>query len=514
MQNLIDLGKVAEKVLGLIDKDAELSLDYVAKRVNAALNDCPEDPTIKGVASLLNKRLHKDAFGKITKDELYEMYNDFYTTANNQFRDQLGDLLPEHPVNDYTGFAEKIRDPDESVKPIELDVSDEYNNVFEKQTTLSSMDQIDKAAAKAIPDLRNYDKNIAKVGCDMVEIIFKMAGCNVEAKDILGDDKSMIYCVAVDSPYKKHYLFVPASIENGDVKWPEHFIAGDNLRKISKEDITEYINGMDNPGTDYNRLFAKTSIVDDSLEVPKPLKVLVASLEENLIEIGSSFDREVVAQGRTVVQKELESLGCRVKEVKIASEHSDGIIYSAAVSTPDGNIKLDVPVEFNDDRVIIPNTFACGDNFKNLTAGNIKDTINKGTEGNVIYEFSMDVENMNFGELRDTMIYSVASKSYAKAEEILNYVGHKYGVERYKHMFNDYLSAMKAISKTASLDKCSGCAFFEKSGKYHASNYCNKLAMDADKVVKTASGCYRYRYAVDKESAITNSGSNIKLGDE
>ena len=100
MQNIEELAKVAEDLLASMGKEpeSEMPLHYMAKRVRAALDDYPEDAVIKGVASVLIKRMRKDAFAGISKGELYSVYNDLCgLDSNNKFRKGLGDLLPELP---------------------------------------------------------------------------------------------------------------------------------------------------------------------------------------------------------------------------------------------------------------------------------------------------------------------------------------------------------------------------------------------------------------------------------
>ena len=524
MQNIEELAKAAEQLLGLMNKESEMPLHHVIKRVHAALDDYPEDSVIKGVASVLLKRLRKDALAGITKNELYSVYNELSgLDSNNKFRDKLGDLLPETPSQQHAEIQEYNKPTYyqrvEDSTPLEVEVSDEFaplQDMFGERKSLSPIERIEHAAEKLMPELRKYDKKTATIGKELVGLSFKMAGVdNIEAADILGDKNSIIYCVAVDSPYKKHYLFVPAQLKEGEVQWPEHFIADDKLKAIAKEDITDFITGKDNPGPDYNKLFEKTTELDGAIEVPKPLKTLVADIEETLMEVGSSFGREAVIHGKDVVKNELESYGCRVDEVKLASEHGDEVIFSAAVVSPEGKVRLDVPVEINDGKALIPTKFACGDDFRELNAQNLKSAISRHVgEAGLGYAYGSDVANMSYSELHDAMLYSIASKEYNKAEEVLNFTKKQYGDEKYKQMVSDYLSAMNAISKTASLDKCRGCAFFERAGKYHACDFCIKLGMDASKVVKTASGCMRYEEVVSAERALTNSGSNIKLGDE
>lgn len=516
MQNLRDLGKIAKDVLDALDKSSEMPIDYVAQEVKKVYDDYPEDPVLKSIASVVIGKLHKNALSEMSKEEFAALYDDVcMLNKNSCARDRLSHLMPEY---DKSGnkLSRDMGRTSQNLEPLDTSVDmDGVDSVFKARgSDVSVMEKIVSAAEQSLPELRKYDKSLAKIGKDIVELNFKIAGIETEACDVIGDEEKIIYCVAVDSQYKKHYLFVPAILKDNDVQWPEGFISENGLRPISKENIVDHVNGMDKKTPDYGRLFSKTSSLDDSIEIPKPLKTLTAALEESLAECGTAFSRDMVVAGKNVVKNELESFGCRVGDVKVASEHDDGVFYSATIFNNDGKISVEVPVEFSDDRVLIPTTFACGDDFRELTAENVAGAISKHANSEkVCYEFSMDVESMDYNELRDTLLYSIASKDFEKAEEILHFVKEKYGEDKHKQIFADYISSMNAISKTASADKCRGCPYFDKAGKYHVQDYCNKLAMDASKVIKTASGCMKYERVVSEITCL-NQGGNIKIGDK
>jgi hypothetical protein len=504
-----EIKRAAEGLLSLFEKE-EIPLHAVVKRANAALENSPEDPAIKAFTSAIRKRLHKDAFATITREEVSSMYNDVSgMDSGGKLQNFLGDMLPE--LRSPVKKAYEVRYD----KPIELDSHVEFDgldDVFEKHQALTPVEKIVVASKKLVPELVKYDDGVAKIGKDIVEISFKAAGFDSEAAPIMGDDNNIIYCVAVDSPYKKHMLFVPTAVKDGTVDWPTHFIYGDGVRQISRDEIQNYISGEVNKAPDYNKLFDKSSSIDDSVKLPNELKTLVANLEEDLVESGTSVGRAAAGLGKEAVKLELESLGCRVDSVKVASEHNDGIIYSAHVISSDGKLSVEVPVEFNDDKPILPTSFAYKDDFRALNAENLRSVIQKNASS-PNSDFGVDVANLTFHELKEKMLYSVASKDYDKAEEILNFIGKKFGGDTFKQAFSDYTSAMIAITKMASLDKCRGCPFLERAGKYHACDYCTKFAMDASKIVKTASGCMRYERATGK-TPYTNQGMSIKLGDE
>ena len=525
MQDIREIGKFAQELLDKM-KDKEMPIDYVAKRVKSALNEHPRDVVLQGVASVINGQLQKNAFGVITQSEMGNLYNDLCVlNRDNKFKECLADLISETPEEEKRS-AEQSRinyyDSSKADKPVELFNADEHqelNGIFDKHNIDSApMDIISQQVEKHLPQFKEYDKTAADLGKGLVEFCFKVAGLKVQAKDIIGDKDKIVYCVSLDTGNKNHYLFVPTMIKGADAQWPDHFVAGEELRPITKEAVMDYINDVNRQEPDYNRMFSKADMVSDKLDLPKPLKILTATLEESLAEIGTSFDRNVVIKGKDAVRNEIESMGCRIKDVRVASEHDDGVIYSASIFNVDGSTTVEVPVEFVEDKALIPRFFAHGDDFRDLTAANIQSVIKKSAAGDNTknsYEFSMNVADMSYGELRDTMLYSVASKDYNKAEEVLQFVNHKFGSDRYKNMFSDYLSAMKAISKTASLDKCKGCPYFDGTSKYHSCGYCVKLGMDASKVVKTASGCLRYdRVTAEGPGTYLNQGTSIKLGDE
>lgn len=525
MQDIREIGKVAQEMLDRMS-DKEMPIDYVAKRVNSALDEHPRDVVLQGVASVVNRQLQKNALGIITQSEMGNLYNDLCVlNRNNKFKECLADLIPETPGAER-GSAEQSRigyyDSSKAGKPVELFNPEEHkdlNGIFDKQRIDSSpMDIISQQVEKNMPQFKEYDKMAAEAGKGLVEFSFKVAGLKAEAKDIIGDKEKIIYCVALNAGTRNHYLFVPTMVKGADAQWPNHFVAGDELKPITKEAVMDYINGSNHQEPDYSRMFSKADTINDAIDLPKPLKVLTATLEESLAEIGTSFDRNTVIKGKDAVRNEIEGMGCRIKDVRVASEHDDGVIYSASIFNVDGNTTVEVPVEFSGDKALIPRFFAYGDDFRDLTAENIQSVIKKsatGTDTKINYEFSMNVADMNYGELRDTMLYSVASKDYGKAEEVLQFVNRKFGSDRYKNMFSDYLSAMKAISKTASLDKCKKCSYFDGTSKYHSCGYCNKLGMDAHKVVKTTSGCLRYdRVTAEGPGTYLNQGGSIKLGDE
>ena len=63
------------------------------------------------------------------------------------------------------------------------------------------------------------------------------------------------------------------------------------------------------------------------------------------IESASTFGRDAIAAGKTLIATELRVAGFKSAQVHFASEATDAAIYIASIHTPRGVMELEVPLE-------------------------------------------------------------------------------------------------------------------------------------------------------------------------
>lgn len=86
--------------------------------------------------------------------------------------------------------------------------------------------------------------------------------------------------------------------------------------------------------------------------------------------------RASAENGRRGIEIELESLGFSQPSVEVADFNDNFVVFAAEVGTRRGRVPFLVPAEVKEGSVLMPSVFVSGDQFKDLTADNVKVHVN------------------------------------------------------------------------------------------------------------------------------------------
>lgn len=454
MNSLKQLVDLAGSLLKGADVGREYTMEYVVKRLEAALDEYPHDPIIRSVASVLNKQHGK---GKLTtsQKELYATYNHFAgLSANSMIKEAIGDLLypvdsaPKATIGNDTVFSHRSNAP-------ELDMKIEHNpltNLFDKNANAGTY----------------YDPTLAKLGKHAIaEELTNIGVPATDIKVVAGVDNTAIVYDAIFTN-KLGTTHVPVFVEiNNGVQAPTHFYGNSQFIQLTAENLNKYIVEKANeealPSVAMSGIRTSSSVVSSSfafeedapaaielpvVPMPEPLKDL-ASFETALLDSSTHFTPELVRTAKAICSRELKNMGFNA-QVSLAEATDNCIICAAELNSTAGKVEIKLPVEVVNSRPQIPALFyneAAKDRMYDFSRTELASylTAAKADNGRIL-RYSNDFFNMSFNQLKEEMLAGVSVKDYVRAEQALNRIEDKFGAEYHRQAMADYAKYLTIAS--------------------------------------------------------------------
>ena len=443
------------------DVGKEYTMEFVANRLENALQEYPHDSVISAIANVVGKQIEK---GKLTtsQKDLYEIYN-HYAGVNplSNAKVALADLFyatdnaPKQTTGNTTAYSFRQDKP-------ALDLTVEHNpleNIFNKQVDAGTY----------------YDPTLAKLGKHtLAQELIDMGVPAADIKVFAGNQQAVVYDAVFTNKLGTAHVAIPVEIHSG-VQRPSVFFNKGSMVDLTAENLNGYIvsmasnvvapeinvSGIKTSAGVYASSFAfneeaPKAIELDRVEMPEALK----SYTDILVDAGTHFAPELVKTAKALCNRELNGMGFKA-QVVLAEATDNCIICRAELDSSVGKVEIKLPVEIINNQPQIPSVFYNeGDKERlyDFTTAELSNylTSNKMDKGSIL-RYSNDFFNMSYNQLKDEMITGIANNDYARAEQALSRIEDKFGSEHHIAALSDYARYLKhasTIKEEAPKHKC------------------------------------------------------------
>ena len=429
----------AKRALAAIENGKTFTTTYVLNRLEKAAANNSRDVLICHMRDIIAKRATDNRF--VTQREMAEIYDHLYglSGGRSKFRQEVGDLLPEKHATirlEDKGAAGARIPYEEKLSPLfeENELSKELSGVF-------SLDKKSSFTALSDNSLRKAEK-FAKL--QLISL-----GCAPQTVKAIRSNDHFILCNAsVDtSDFTQVNVPIPVQVTNGIPSLPNHFVQGDKLVKLNKQNLYVYLKDTNNfrKKASVNKFVSQRSISDfkvDTPVVPASLEKY-ADLENDLVAAASSFSRDQIKVATGVVAVELSGFGVPNPQVRVAASTDKTLTFTADIPTAYGRVEINIPVDMPNGRPVIPNKFATNGKIYKLNEDGLRAIMKAADHRDDISKVSREVEEMtrlSYGQLVDRIIDGVSRSDYRQAEDALSVISNKFEGQQ-------YLSALDKFSK-------------------------------------------------------------------
>jgi hypothetical protein len=431
MSNFGTLKLQAEKLLSQIEDGKKFLVVDVKARLNKASDEFYKDKVITSMSHIIDKMSYDNPGRIISQKELESIYNNLYSlNTSTRFREILGDLLLSKKVESKK-TNENINASQE-FPPVEHPLKKEFEPLFYKENNKFSQNDVSKA-----------QKNIEK---ELVILGFNDAKVNFSG----GDSKMLVFVVDFLTKNGNLKTYIPIESHSPYV---EGFLTSDGLKKFTYSNVLNFIKQFENTnvGLDNSALINRISAELPDLEIkkvqlPKELSPLVANIDEQVLEASIGFHSDVIKSAKNMIVTELSNMGYKQAKIRILEASSDGFICEAGFNSPKGIITIEIPVEINNNKPLLPSVFAKGDFVDDFKPANLASFILKecGEARSFISRFS-NMSNLNVHQLKEVIIASLAKGDIKTCDDAIEIAANKLDNEQYKNLVMEYNKQLKQI---------------------------------------------------------------------
>lgn len=502
--NINNLAYFAKKALDKMMYGQEYMLSHVVQRVRQAYDQCQEDAVIRQVAYTLEKIASKsDPAQTINQKELTDIYNHFAPVAgSSKFRMLLGDLMLDAPHNTKVAY-DRLSSEDkpqlniDAKELVEPDLFNDLQQVFGHSSE------------------NTYDTTIAKLGQEYVKNELTSLGFNtVNIKTLGGNKNALVFAADLETSRGKISVAIPIETTNKKLLMPSVFVSDGGLEELAKDNLVKYIDkklAVNNKQA--GEAVVPKEIVVDNVAIPKELEHIANDFENSIIESATTFGKQAIANGKTLVATELYAAGFKNSQVSFNAESNDSAIYMASINTPRGAVSIEVPVEMKETNgnyvPLSPTHFAYDGVIEDFTSEKLQRfavTVTPRSSGET--RCAMIYEYMRLPELKNEIVKAAAENDYTTCEMILQHIEDKFSEGDYKNCVADYQNTLLLKSKPIVVKKCSKEI---SAGQGSIEPRCGHLLVPMSKVIVGEDGMCRLKSSIEKEklNKIEDSGALI-----
>lgn len=486
MANFNALKTQAEYLLAKMEHGKGYQIGDLNQRLRQAADENPGDIVIRSVASVVERLCAKNPEGIMTQGQLEDIYQELVgLNTGTRFREVLGDLLrSEQNAANLTNEEHigAMRDPTEGFLNYDVDekVKEGFDYLFET------------AANK-------YDPQNASKAREKVELELRSLGfANPHVRLAGGNARFLIFATSLDTNRGAVPVYIPA--EASGEKLPSIFVGSNTFQHLTTNALSEYLDsaaynrdrlpkvssvltaldqvlgaapkatdqddfeklsgnlpsadgseGLSAPGI-FAELSDENPLKDVEIPetpVPTELKALTSDVEENVLEAAVGYPQASVRLAKRMIIAELGTMGFKNSQVRVASSTGDGFICEAILNTPQGKLKIEVPIEMSGNAPLLPSVFARDDYVADFTAANIQALALKEAgyvEGAVRADNQM--YSMSLSDLKDTMSKSAARGDFGTCDDVMEIISNRFDEDTYRSVVADYHRLLSRLGTT------------------------------------------------------------------
>lgn len=527
MVDFSSLKTQAEMALAKLTEGKCYEISDVNSRLQKIAAQLPQDTVINAVARVIEQLSKKDQTRLISQGEIENIYNQLIglNAGGTRFREVLGDLLVSNapkPVEQNLDYIRGMRDDPEK-SPLEYDVNPQFKEDF-GQMFKKHIDKYDPQCAVAAQE---------KVGMEL-----KSLGYEPRIKLAGGNSKFLIFAADFYTPHGSVCTFIPSNAAG--TQSPSVFIAGNKFNTLTKSAIDSFLSEASHKNSklphvsDVLNTIEKLSCSEVSAsvsdahmntrpveipmaEVPEPLKALASQIEENLAEVSVGYPQNIVRSAKQMLISELDAMGFKNSQIRVASSMTGGFICEATLNTPKGKLSIEAPIEMNNDIPLLPAVFAKGDFVDSFDESSLHRFVSNNSGDNTIIRADSHFHEMTFAQLKDAMIKSAMRKDYDSCDEIIGVIASKVDENTYRNVVSDYhkllLNVDNINEKLAYDDKDQ---FVKTPNSIYPIH--KKLGKPAHELIRDENGEYHLKSTYSsrenqKESGAFFSNAKVLIGD-
>jgi len=546
-----ELARAAQKILDAQTKGQEFMLNDVHNQTRNAYERFPEDPVIRQVAFTIEKMADSsDPMTTISQSDVSYIYNNFVRYANNsKFRSVLGHLLLE----DRAEFSSQNTD------------YTKLNRVDAEDSGIDTADLVDKNLSNALSaafdnsfdHLKAYDEDKANRGREYVELELQSLGFQKPNVEVMGGDQNSIaYAAHFETRKGRVTVAIPIELSEGKILLPSTFVADNSLRPLTSNNLNYFISAKtesddfsvpsasnvlqavgiitgrikeatESDASVLNELFGEQSDqmafsapglyldrkyeegrpdIDtrQTVEMPQELAHLARDFEDDLLEAASSFGKDAINNGKSLIASELSEAGFKGAQVKFGSEANGSVVYLATIHSPKGPVEIEVPVEMAvtaDNKVIplYPKCFAYDGMVEDFIPSRLQRfAINLPAQstGNLTMKSAMSY--MTLPELKDEVLKGASDGDYVTCESALDEIQEKYTEEDFKNAVADYHFILMHKTSMGEQEQRT-CSRMIPAGKGSIYPRCGHFGIPMSQIIVDAQGYCKTKTAVERE---------------
>ena len=451
MNDLKKLIRDSKKALDLLQKGKEYPTKYIVERFVQASERNPKDILINTMRDVITKQASSKNF--FSQKEIGSVYNSLYGFASggSNFESELGDLTPQTFVRE----SSQKRDASSS----RVDMGGQLMSVHGHNEDISkaSKEFEDVFSLNKSASFSTFGSNVGKKAEKFVAAQLKSVSLAPKNVKAVHSNEHFILCKATfaTNGFREVSVDVPVKYSGVNASFPDKFIDhSGSLQKISQDNLLIDLKIREkatekNNSSYYSQMRASDSLSIDKVVVPKSLE-RYSHFEDFAATANSKFSSEQINFAKGVLVGELSSSGIINPQIKTFASNDKGIIFRASIPTTEGRKEIDVPVEFSNNKPIMPSLFSYAGkeyDFSDYNLSKFADRQNKSSS------FSKDIGTLktaSYHELCDLMSSSVVGNDYGTAEDCLSVIQQRFDGTMYKKAFDMYSSSITSFAKTKS----------------------------------------------------------------
>ena len=478
----------AKAAIEKLENGQEYTSKYVLDRFIKAADKHPTDQLIGNMRDVLMKRASRQKF--FTQKEISACYDRMYglSGGHTAFRSELGDMLSNNRQLSKVAYKTTNRRGADESKSLQVDKNPELSNAFASIFDLGNDNSFGLYNPK--------DKKVVQKA-----VITKLNAMGMQPNDVVIGESNNHFALATavynTNSLNKVAVHIPVPITGGQVGVPTTMISAGSVTDLSRVNLLVHLKMEENQVkvaslNKYAGQHGSQAISVDKVVVPSALKDY-SELENELVIAASNYSRAQVMMASGMLASEFKAAGVINPQIKVASSDSSIMMFDVSIPTSVGRSLIHVPIEFHNDKPILPSKFASSagksEVMHDFTYDNIKSFVKNAKRDDFGVSKARqtgEMSSMSYHQLIDRMISGVSTQDYKLAEDSLSTIQERFGATQHKIALDKFSELLK-VSSSKNSERAAFIKEAFKRGdlintKTSVEPYCPKLGMPLSKI--------------------------------